>query len=172
MSQLSSDTGIPVYWNAVLNEAVRVSSSEFVRKDQVRFDTEAIDNTLDELCPGDYIPLRDVNMFLYFPNVGYPWNTYLLESYLLGFSKKFCLIHAAFTETGLNGAMVRRSSGISDYRSLLVDVLSKSNALTTANTALQYIVDNGYQLRRTYKDIDTVLREARQLKEQREKQEK
>ena len=170
--ELSSETGIPVYWNAVLNEAVRVSSSEFVRKDQIRFDVEAIDNTLDELCPGDYVPLRDINLFFYFPNVGYPWNAYLLESYLLGFSQKFCLMHTAFTETGINGAMVRRSSGISDYRSLLVDVLSRSNALTTANTALQYVVDNGYQLRRTYKDIDAVLREARQLKEQRKKQEK
>lgn len=172
LSDFSKDTGISIYWKAVFSEAVRVSSSGFVRKDQIRFDVEAADNALDEICPADYIPLRDVNLFLYFPNVGYPWNTYLLESYLLGYSRKFSLINAAFTENGMNGAMVRKSSDIKDYRSLLVEVLSKSDALTSSQAALQYIVDNGYQLRRTYKDIDAVLREARQLKEQREKQEK
>ena len=172
LSELNSETGVPVYWSAVLNEAVRVSSSGFVRKDQIRFDVEAADNALDDICPADYIPLRDVNLFLYFPNVGYPWNTYLLESYLLGYSRKFSLMRSSFAENGTIGAVVRKSSDIKDYRSLLVDVLSKSDALTSSQAALQYIVDNGYQLRRTYKDIDAVLREARQLKEQREKQEK
>ena len=172
LSEFSKEIGIPIYWKSVFGEAIRVSFSEFVRKDRIRFDVEAVDNALDEVCPADYTPLRDVNLFFCFPNVGYPWNTHLLESYLTGYSRKFTLLRSVFTENGTNGAVVRLSSGIPDYRSLLVKVLSESDALTSSQAALRYIVDKGYQLRRTYKDIDAVLHEARQLKEQKEKQEK
>ena len=55
---------------------------------------------------------------------------------------------------------------------MLVDVLSKSNALDSTKEALQYIVDKGYQQRRRYEGIETVIQEAKLVKEQREKQEK
>ena len=168
--EFSDEVSLPINWKAVLSESIRISSTKLVRKDQISFDTEAIDDILDGLCSGNYVPICDVNTFLYFPNVGYPWNTYLLVSYLSGFSKKFSLIQASATESSAIGAMVRISTGISNYRSLIVEVLSNSNAMKSSSAALQYLVDNGYQLRRSYSDIDAVLREARQLKEQREKQ--
>lgn len=82
------------------------------------------------------------------------------------------MLHNVFTKTGVYGAMVRVESEIQDYRALLVDVLSRSDALTSTSSALQYIVQQGYQQRKAYKDIDAVLHEARRLKEQREKQKK
>ena len=66
--------------------------------------------------------------------------------------------------------MVRVESESKDYRALLVDVLSRSEALTSTSSALQYIVQQGYQQRKAYNDIDAVLHEERRLKEQREKQ--
>ena len=68
--------------------------------------------------------------------------------------------------------MVRKGANVLDYRSLLMDVLSKSNALDSTKMALQYIVDKGYQQRRRYEGIEMVLQEAKLIKEQREKQEK
>lgn len=172
LSALSNEMNIVIYWDSVLSEMIRVSATELVRKDQIKFDVETIDEILDGMCPEDYVPLPEINLFLHFPNIGYPWNSYLLESYLFGCSKKFRLLHTSFTKTGVYGAMVHKDADISDYRSLLVDVLSKSNALDSTKEALQYIVNNGYQQRRRYKGIETVLQEARLVKEQREKQEK
>lgn len=172
LSAMSNEMNIVIYWDSVLSEMIRVSATELVRKDQIKFDVEEIDEILDGICPGDYIPLPEVNLFLYFPNIGYPWNSYLLESYLFSCSKKFRLLHSSFIKTGVYGAMVRKDADIPDYRYLLVDVLSKSNALDSTKEALQYIVDKGYQQRRRYEGIEAVIQEAKLIKEQREKQEK
>lgn len=172
LSALSNEMNIVIYWDSVLSEMLRVSATELVRKDQIKFDVESIDEILEGICPGEYIPLPEVNLFLYFPNIGYPWNSYLLESYLFSCSRKFRLLHSSFIKTGVYGAMVRKDADFQDYRSLLVDVLSKSNALDSTKDALQYIVDKGYQQRRRYEGIETVIQEAKLIKEQREKQEK
>ena len=82
------------------------------------------------------------------------------------------MLHSSFIKTGVYGAMVRKDADFQDYRALLVDVLSKSNALDSTKDALQYIVDKGYQQRRRYEGIETVIQEAKLVKEQREKQEK
>lgn len=172
LSALSNEMNIVIYWDSVLSEMIRVSATELVRKDQIKFDVAAIDEILEGMCPSAYVPLPEVNLFLYFPNVGYPWNSYLLESYLFSYSRKFRLLHSSFIKTGVYGAMVRKDANIPDYRSLLVDVLSKSNALDSTKMALQYIVDKGYQQRRRYEGINMVLQEAKLIKEQREKREK
>ena len=172
LSALSDEMSTVIYWDSVLSEMIRISATELLRKDQIKFDVEAIDEILDGMCPGDYVPLSEINLFLCFPNIGHPWNSYLLESYLFGFSKKFRLLHSSFIKTGVYGAMVRKDADFQDYRALLVDVLSKSNALDSTKDALQYIVDKGYQQRRRYEGIETVIQEAKLVKEQREKQEK
>lgn len=172
LSDLSREMNITIYWDSVLNEMIRVSATELVRKDLIEFDVDAIDEILEGMCPGDYIPLQDVNLFLHFPNIGYPWNSYLLESYLYSHSAKFCLLHASFSKTGVYGAMVRKDTAIQDYRSLLVDVVSKSDVPCSAKEALQFIVDKGYQLKRRYEGIETVIREAKFIKEKRENQKK
>lgn len=172
LSALSNEMNITIYWDSVLSEMVRVSAEDLVRKDLINFDIEATDDILDGMCSGDYIPLTEVDLFLHFPNIGYPWNSYLLESYLFGFSRKFRLLHSSFIKTGVYGAMVRKESTITDYRSLLVDILSKSNALDSADAALKYIVNKGYQQRKRYEGIETIIREAKLIKERRKKQEK
>lgn len=172
LSALSDEMSTVIYWDSVLSEMIRISATELLRKDQIKFDVEAIDEILDGMCPGDYVPLSEINLFLCFPNIGHPWNSYLLESYLFGFSRKFRLLHSSFIKTGVYGAMVRKDADFQDYRALLVDVLSKSNALDSTKDALQYIVDKGYQQRRRYEGIETVIQEAKLVKEQREKQEK
>ena len=69
-----------------------------------------------------------------------------------------------FIKTGVYGAMVRKDADFQDYRALLVDVLSKSNALDSTKDALQYIVDKGYQQRRRYEGIEAVILEAKLIK--------
>ena len=77
------------------------------------------------------------------------------------YSKKFRLLHASFTATDCCGAMVRQDSGISDYRTLIVDVLAKNTGWKNKKDALQLLVDLGYQQRRSYSDIEKVMQEAK-----------
>lgn len=172
LKSLSTDMNIGIYWDSVLEEMVRVSDQKLIRRDLIDFDVDLIDKVLDEMCPAQYIALKDVNLFLQFPNIGYAWNHFVLESYLFKNSRKFKLLHLSFGQNSVCGAMVRVDSAISDYRTLIVDALSKSDALGSVKAALQYIVECGYQQRRRYDGIEQLIKEAKLIKEKRENEEK
>ena len=172
IKNFSKEMDTIIYWNSIMDEQIRVSKTEFVRRDLIKFDMEAIDVVLDGMCFGDYMPIKDVSLFLYFPSVGYQWNSYLLESYLYSVSRKFKLLHTSFTQTGVYGAMVRVESNIREYSDLIIEVLSRSSALENANSALQYIVASGYQKSLRLKDIDQMIGKAKLIKEIRKIEEK
>ena len=165
LKQFSTDMNIGIYWETVLSEMVRINENEFVRNDLIPFDVEKIDDILDTMCPEKYAPLKDVGLFLHFPNIGYRWNSFILESYLYSHSRRFKLLHASFASTDVYGAMVRLDSGINDYRELIVDALSNSNALNSEKAALEYLTDCGYQKRKSLSNFNQLLKEAKLKKE-------
>lgn len=159
--QFASELNTVIYWDSVYNEMVRVNQNEFVRRDQIHFDVEETDSVLDNLIQSAYTPIKTINLFLYFPAIDVPWNNFVLESYVAHYSKKFRLLHTSFTATDCCGAVVRQDSGISDYRTLIVDVLAKNTGWKNKKDALQMLVDLGYQQRRSYSDIEKVMQEAK-----------
>ena len=138
---------------------VRINQKEMIRKDKIHFEIDYTDNILDKLCLGDYLPIQQVGLFLHFPPIGYPWNSYVLESYLQ-FSKRFVLYHVSYSENGVYGVIVRRSSEFSDYRQVIVDMLAKSNEWSNAQEALTLIVEKGYQARKRWTGFENVVQEA------------
>lgn len=150
-----------IYWDSVYGEMVRVNQNEFVRRDQITFDIEQTDSVLDSLIQSAYTPIKTINLFLHFPAIDVPWNHFVLESYVANYSRKFRLLHASYTATDCYGAIVRQESGISDYRTLIVEVLAKNTGWKNKNDALQLLVDRGYQQRRSYSDIEKVMQEAK-----------
>lgn len=172
LRELSREMQTTIYWESIMNEQIRISETEFVRRDLIRFETESIDAILDEMCSGDYMSIKDVSLFLYFPTIGYQWNSYVLESYLYKGSKKFKLLHTSFVQGEVCGAMVRTDSKFEEYQEVIVDVLSKSNALNNNNTALKYIVELGYQQRLRLTGVEEMIKKAKLLKEKRETEEK
>lgn len=172
IKNLSKEMDTIIYWDSIRGEQIRISEKEFVRRDLIKFDIEAIDSVLDGLCTGDYMPIKDITLFLYFPSVGYQWNSYILESYLYNVSRKFKLLHASFVQSGVFGAMVKSESNIKEYSDLIIDVLSRSSALKNTKSALQYIVNSGYQQRLRLTGIEQMVAKAKLMKEKREKEEK
>lgn len=172
LKSFAEEMNTSIYWDAVLEEMVRVSEDLLVRKERIVFDVPKIDAILEELCPQQYMPLKEIQLFLQFPNIGYPWNTFMLESYLFTASRKFCLLHNCFGATAACGVIARIDAAFTDYEEVITDALSKSNALNSTKAALQYLVDAGFQQKRTYAGIERVLQAAKLQKEQREKEEK
>ena len=165
LKQFSNDVGVQIYWDIVLEEMVRINNRELVRRDLVHFDVDAIDSVLDEVCPGEYIPIKQIGLFLHFPPVEYPWNSYLLESYLKD-SKHFELFHVCYSENGVYGVVVRRSSAIKGYREVVVDMLARSSEWSNTDNALALIVEKGYQARKRWTGFDKVVQEALVRREQ------
>jgi len=174
LKNFSNEIHAEIYWNSIIKEMVRVSDKKMVRRDLIKFDVDKVDAVLEEICPDAYMPLKDISFFLCFPNIGYQWNEYVLESYLFNESEKFKLIHNSFAQNGVYGAMVRIDSPITNYRTLIVDVLSSSdaldsNALDSTKSALQYIVKHGFQHKRQYEGIEQIIQEAKLMNKQKEK---
>lgn len=168
LEALASELKLPIYWESTYaGGAVRVSKTEFVNRRLIQFDVDSIDAVLADLCPGDYLPLMSVSsaMMMHLASCGYPWNGYLLQSYVHGFSKVFRLSYSSFGKTGYYGAMVRQScKKISNYGSLIERVLTDDDTWETTADALNILVKQGYQALRKYKGIDNVVAQARQNK--------
>lgn len=162
---LASEMNTVIYWDAVRKETIRISDELFLRYDKVDFGIDEIDNVLDVLCDKSYIPLKNIGLFMHFPVLCVPWNGYVLESYVYKYSRKFKLLHSNFSASGFFGAMVRQDSGIEDYQTLIIDVLANSNQWEDKNSALELLVEQGYQQRRKYAGIDKVVHEAKLLRE-------
>lgn len=161
LRNFANELNTVIYWDSVYGEMVRINQNEFVRKDQIHFDIEQTDTILENLIQNAYAPIKTINLFLHFPAIEVPWNNFVLESYVANYSKKFRLLHASYTATDCCGAIVRQESGISDYRTLIVDVLAKNTGWKNKKDALQLLVDLGYQQRRSYSDIEKVMQEAK-----------
>lgn len=161
LKQFASELNTIIYWDSVYSEMVRINQNEFVRREQIYFDVEQIDSVLDNLIQGDYTPIKTINLFLHFPTIDVPWNNFVLESYVAHYSQKFILLHTSYSATDCCGAVLRKDSGISDYRTLIVDVLVKNTGWKNKKDALQLLVDLGYQQRRSYSDIEKVMQEAK-----------
>jgi hypothetical protein len=66
---------------------VRVSEELYLK--DLEFDTERADFAIQQFMSSDCVELREITSFTSFPDVGYPWNEYLLESYVRRFSSIF-----------------------------------------------------------------------------------
>lgn len=161
LKNFASELDTVIYWDSVYEEMIRINHNEFIKKDQLSFDVERIDAVLDMLISDVYVPLKGITLFLHFPSLNVSWNSFVLESYIANYSKKYELMHASFSATDCCGAIVRRDSGIPDYRSLLVEVLANNRTWKSKADALDLLVRESYQQRRSYSDIEKVMQEAK-----------
>ena len=164
LKAFSKEMNTIIYWESVFNVMIRISASEFIPRDRIRFDTVGTDKVLDQLIDGDYMPIKDISLFLHFPVISVRWNRFVLECYAAGSSQEFSLIHASYSQDCC-GAIVRKSSGIKDFKSLVVDVLAHSDEWQTEKDALAYLVDKGYLNRKRYSEIGSVVAGAKLKRE-------
>lgn len=154
-----------VYLEAVFNKMLRISQTEFIKKDAVSFNIPDIDAALDQLIEGDYAPLKSFALFLHFPPVSVKWNKFLLEGYVAQFSRDFTLLHASYTMSECCGAIVRKTSHIKDFKSLITDVLANDGGWQNRTEALAVLTREGYLQNGRYSEIDSVVAEARLRRE-------
>ena len=168
LSDFAENLNTVVYFDALYENAFRVSQDEFIPKEEIHFDVKKTDEAIDRFCNDKYIPLMHVKEFAGFPSTMYPWNEYLLEQYVSCKSERYCLIHGGYNRNTVVGAIVRKSSGINSLDDLVIDVLANSGIELNEQSALEYLASNGYIARRTYAGIETIIinaKAARNIKE-------
>ena len=162
----SKATDTTIYFWALAEESVRVSKTLFVAKDQIEFDIEATDKALETYLSSGYILVKDVDSFLVFPNVGYEWNEFLLESYLLHYSKKFCLVNNGISLNNVAGAVAKKDGNFTQFVDICAHALAGSGIDLKKTAALNYLADINLITRRSYKELDVAMTKARQIRNQ------
>jgi hypothetical protein len=148
------------------NTMVRVNDDLFVSDKHVTFDVKSIDEAISVYCRGDFVPLRRVIDFSLFPFVGYPWNLYLLESYVRRFSNDFKYDVRAVNSSSI-GVIVRKDFAYNGYDEILSIALA--NSLTDLNDTIavgNYLFNNGYiGWRNLGKSENTIAKRAKTMRD-------
>lgn len=161
---MANDFNVPINFEALAVNNVRVSEDIFVSKDYITFDTELVDKAISRFCQNEFISILDVNTFTAFPECGYRWTSYLLESYLYSYSKMFILKHKAFNKTSVAGAIVRKNSCFTDYLDIMALALANADIPLDEKSSLDFLAQNGYIERRRLNTINEVIRKAEKMK--------
>ena len=160
--ELKNELGSVIYWDSVFKEMIRISETEFVRKGTVEFNVPAVDKTLEEMCPDEYTPLKDITLFLSLPPASVRWNGFLLESFLREYSKKFRLVQLSVSQDDYFGVMLKRSSKLDNYNDVAADMLAKSHDWSDEKSALQLLKAMNFQQRAANRNISSIIKAAKQ----------
>lgn len=156
-----------IYYDVVNDVATRVSNTNYVLNEDVIFDVAATDKMLGIYCEGDYIPIIAVDSFILFPAANYPWNSYLLESYVAKFSEQYKLMHVNYTDENTAGVIVRKTSRYDNFAAIVLDALARSDCELDKDSALEYLVEQGYITSRRWDHMEMLLLEAKNRRKRR-----
>lgn len=161
---LSKELDTVIYFDALAGVSVRVSHDIFVLKDKICFDVDAVDKAIESFMSKDYIRIREIDSFLTFPNVGYEWNEYLLESFVYSYSSKFSLLSNGFSLNNVAGAIVKKKGSIQEFVDACAAILAEAPISLNKKDALNYLAEVNMITRRSYRDLDVAIRKANQIR--------
>lgn len=164
----SKEVDCIIYFPALYERAIRVSRTQFVSKSIVKIDVEAVDAAIETYFSGDYIPLKDIDSYLVFPNEGFEWNEFLLEGFLSSYSEKFVLLNNGFSLKNAAGAVVRKTSSIKNFEDVCSYALAQSNIELKKGNALDYLIDINFITRKSYKNIESAISRAVRMRNRKE----
>lgn len=158
---LKDELGTTIYFESLYHHAMRINQNEFVSRKYADFDISATDDAIEQFCTGNFISIQDVTLFGGFPSCGYAWNNYLLEYYVMYFSRKFKLLHTNFNMNSSVGAIVKKNVGIETFDDVIIRALAQSNIALNTDDALNYLCESGFLARRSYGTIDNIVSQAK-----------
>lgn len=165
----AENMGSTIYFDALYQNAARISQEQFVSRDGVSFRVKETDKALERFCTGSYLALPEITDFGIFPEASHPWTPYLLEHYVAFHSKRYYLMHGGYNRNTVVGAMVKKENVYESFDDLIVDVLAESGVTLQKEDALNYLSDKGFIARRTYTGIEALMIKARAKRNKKEK---
>lgn len=164
----SKEVDCIIYFPALYEKTIRVSRTHFVSKNLVNINVEAVDAAIETYFSGDYIPLKDIDSYLVFPNEGFEWNEFLLEGFLTSYSKNFLLLNNGFSLKNAAGAVVRKASSIECFEDVCTCALAQSDIELKKDSALDYLIEINFITRKSYKNIESAISRALRMRNRKE----
>jgi hypothetical protein len=111
--------------------------------------------------------MREVAVYSVFPDCGYQWNEFLLESYVAKHSQVFAMLHSDyFNQTRAVGAIVKKDMAGNGFKFAVSLALGESGIVLSKENALDYLYEKGYVALRSNKNIDDILKGARKIRKE------
>jgi len=162
--ELTNITGTQPYWEPICMNSVRISQKNFVSDERFEVDVDAVDEVITLYCK-DYLPIGSFNDFTKFPLNDYPWNSFLLYSYVLRFSKQFKLVQLSYpSKEKACGVVVNREYDYPDFDSVAYHLFCKKQ-FSTVEEAKEYMYQNGYIASRQYKNAEELIKKAKAIQQ-------
>ena len=154
-----------VYIDLLLQYSIRLNENEYVTKSKVSFDVDKTDEVLSRIITKDYIAINDIETLSVLPDCGYPWTSFLLESYVFNHSELFKLLHAKyFSQTISLGGIVKKASPISDFDTMVAHAVIDDYITLNKDEIINFMYDKGYIAQHRYKDTPKIIDKVRIIK--------
>ena len=154
-----------VYIDLLLQYSIRINENEYVTKSKVSFDVDKTDEVLSRIITKDYIAINDIETLSVLPDCGYPWTSFLLESYVFNHSELFRLLHAKyFSQTISLGGIVKKASTISDFDTMVAHAVIDDNITLNKDEIVNFMYNKGYIAQHRYKDAPKIIDKVRIIK--------
>lgn len=141
---------------------IRIDEDHFVADDKVNFNAIKIDSVLDEIVRGEFIGIKEIVTYVRFPQCEYPWNAFLLESFIRRFSDTYKYLSLSSNSKNI-GAIVRKINK-DDYHMILAKAIARSSVALNKDEIYDFLVEMGYLGRRTYKRIEELIMNAKNIR--------
>ncbi|SDJ32302.1 hypothetical protein SAMN04487760_10562 [Lachnospiraceae bacterium G41] len=155
------------YFESLSETTIRVSKELFVSRKDITFDVQSVDEAISTYFSGEYVLIKDFDSFLMFPTVNYEWNIFMLESYLIYFSKKYTLLNNGRSLGNVAGAVIKKGGIYKDFEDLCADVIANSACALTKDKALDLLAEKNLLTRKSYSKIENAISKAKQIRNRR-----
>ena len=145
-----------IYFEPIYSNAIRIDKDNFCSMSSIDFSVDEIDTAISRFIV-TYGSFKDIVHYGTFPYEGVPWNEFLLQSFILNYSKRFKILNSNLNESKAVGAIVDKTSGFDTFEDVVFDLLLKLNTDLNTTVALQYLCDLGYIARRKYTNIEDIV---------------
>ena len=142
---------------------VRIDSDNYVADRFVSFNVDEIDSVLSGIITDHFCAVRDVTTFALFPVCGYPWNSFLLESYCYKYSKQFSLRLLNFNDK--NAGIIAEKNYDKSYVEMLAVALAGAKVELNEEEIGMYLFQTGYMAKSKFGRLGEIAERARELRE-------
>ncbi len=161
--ELTGGTNRQFAFQALYDSMVRIDANNYVADRFVSFNVDEIDRVLSEIISNHFCAIRDVTTFALFPVCGYPWNSFLLESYCYKFSAKYSLRLLNFNDK--NAGIIAEKNYDKSYVEMLAIALAGAKIELKQEEVGLYLFQTGYMAKRKYARLGEIIEKARELGE-------
>lgn len=150
-------------YSVLYDSMIRVGEQLFVAQETIHFDIEKTDVQIERFAIDGFVPIKAITTFALFPECGYTWNHYILESFCYRFSKKYSYRYNSFN--GRNVGVIIDKSILWDYQEIMAQAVARSNVELEDESIGKYLYDAGYMARSKFVGISKIIDRAKIIRE-------